>query len=112
MQILWRNGEPMIASDIVKTNVLMNMNTVQAALRNLMRKSYIQVADVVFNKTALSRSYEPIINQGQYLKTFFPADDASNVIFAEAIIDEVANKDDLQALSDAIAKRLAALDAE
>ena len=45
MNILWDAKEPIIASEIVKTGTDLNINTVQAALRSLIKKNYIEVAE-------------------------------------------------------------------
>ena len=49
MNILWDAKEPIIASEIVKTGTDLNINTVQAALRSLIKKNYIEVAEIVYS---------------------------------------------------------------
>lgn len=60
MNILWDAKEPIIASEIVKTGTDLNINTVQAALRSLIKKNYIEVAEIVYSGTVLTRSYRAI----------------------------------------------------
>ena len=51
----------MIASEIVKTGTDLNINTVQAALRSLIKKNYIEVAEIVYSGTVLTRSYRAVV---------------------------------------------------
>ena len=63
MNILWDAKEPMIASEIVKTGTDLNINTVQAALRSLIKKNYIEVAEIVYSGTVLTRSYRAVVKR-------------------------------------------------
>lgn len=63
MNVLWNSDKPMIASEILKTRDDFNINTVQATLRTLAKKKYIEVADIVYSGTVLSRSYRPILKR-------------------------------------------------
>lgn len=63
MNILWDAKEPIIASEIVKTGTGLNINTVQAALRSLIKKNYIEVAEIVYSGTVLTRSYRAIVKR-------------------------------------------------
>lgn len=62
---LWQKETGTTASDIAKKTGL-NINTVQAALRALINKKYIEVGSVVYSNTVLARSYVPIIEQDEY----------------------------------------------
>ena len=63
MNILWDAKESIIASEIVKTGTDLNINTVQAALRSLIKKNYIEVAEIVYSGTVLTRSYRAIVKR-------------------------------------------------
>lgn len=67
MKILWSSDKPLIASEILKRNDSLNINTVQACLRALVNKQFIKVADIVYSGTVLTRSYTPIVTQDEYL---------------------------------------------
>ena len=67
MKILWSSDKPLIASEILKRNDSLNINTVQACLRALVNKQFIKVADIVYSGTVLTRSYAPIVTQDEYL---------------------------------------------
>lgn len=66
MDVLWEADEPMIASEIVKAREDLNVNTEQAALRSLVKKNYIEVADIVYSGTVLSRRYKTLITKEDY----------------------------------------------
>lgn len=70
MKILWESDKPLIASEIEKKQDDLNINTVQATLRALMKKNAIEVADIVYSGTVLSRSYRPIISRDQVITEY------------------------------------------
>lgn len=66
MEILWDAEDGMTASEIVRASG-MQINTVQASLRSLVVKKYIEVGRIVYSGTVLSRSYVPIVTREEYL---------------------------------------------
>lgn len=70
MKILWESDKPLIASEIEKKQDDLNINTVQATLRALIKKNAIEVADIVYSGTVLSRSYRPILNRDQVITEY------------------------------------------
>lgn len=67
MNVLWQSEKPLTASGITQCNPALSINTVQVVLKNLLKKSYVKVADIVYSGTVLSRAYEPKITQGEYI---------------------------------------------
>lgn len=67
MNILWDSDNPLIASEIEKRQEDLNINTVQSTLRTLIKKKYIEVADIVYSGTVLSRSYRPLIRRDEVM---------------------------------------------
>lgn len=67
MEIMWEENRPMIASEIVSRGKDLNINTVQASLRSLMKKEYIVMPEVVYSGTVLSRSYKPCVSKERYI---------------------------------------------
>ena len=53
MKTLWDKKEPMIASDFVQLDPSLNLNSVQSALRSLLKKNYIEVSDIVYSGKVL-----------------------------------------------------------
>lgn len=66
LNILWSEGKPLVASDIAKFDDTLTINTVQAVLRNLLKKKLIAVADIVYSGTVLCRSYKPTISANDF----------------------------------------------
>lgn len=67
MHVLWKSDKPLVASEITHINKSLNINTVQAALRKLLKQKFIDVSDIVYSGTVLTRSYEPVISQNDLL---------------------------------------------
>jgi predicted transcriptional regulator len=61
LRILWSADHPLIASEIANAEDTLTINTVQVVLKNLLRKKLIEIADIVYSGTVLSRSYRPTI---------------------------------------------------
>ena len=66
MKTLWNKKKPMIASDFVELDPSLNLNSVQSALRSLLKKGYIEVSDIVYSGKVLTRSYLPVISSEDY----------------------------------------------
>jgi len=71
LKTIWSNDKPLIASDIVKFNSSLNINTVQAGLRSLLSKNSIKVADIVHSGTVLTRCYVPILSKEEYFDALY-----------------------------------------
>lgn len=71
MKVLWESDKPLIASEIVKRDSSFNINTVQTALKVLLNQGYIDVADIVYSGTVLTRSYKPILSPDTYFESNF-----------------------------------------
>lgn len=67
MNILWDSDTPKTAALIVKAKPELTMNTVQAVLRKLLKSKLIEVAEIVYSGTVLTRSYSPIVSQEDFL---------------------------------------------
>lgn len=67
MNILWNAGKPLTASGIAQHEEGLSINTVQVVLKNLLKKSFIRVADIVYSGTVLSRAYEPMMGHADYI---------------------------------------------
>ena len=74
LEVLWNGEKPMTASEIVGANPDLTMNTVQAVLRKLLGQKIIEVADIVYSGTVLSRSYRAIISHVEFIASQFSQD--------------------------------------
>jgi predicted transcriptional regulator len=63
MKTLWDKKEPMIASELDPS---LNLNSVQSALRSLLKKNYIEVSDIVYSGKVLTRRYIPVVSSEDY----------------------------------------------
>lgn len=66
LDVLWDSEKPMTASEIVAANPTLKKNTVQPTLRKLLKNELIQVADIVYSGTVLSRSYIPSMSRKEF----------------------------------------------
>jgi predicted transcriptional regulator len=109
MSVLWYSKEPLTASAIVEKGDGLNINTVQTAMRNLLKKKYIKVADIVYSKTVLSRCYTPLITVEQYAADQLQAMRASTLNFSTLNFIDFLLKNDqsniLNELEDVIKKK-------
>ncbi|MEG0191123.1 MAG: BlaI/MecI/CopY family transcriptional regulator [Lachnospiraceae bacterium] len=67
MQLMWEENRPLIASEIVEIKDDLNINTVQASLRSLIKKGYITMAGIVYSGTVLCRTYSACVTKQDYL---------------------------------------------
>lgn len=66
MNILWESDRPLVASEIARAGDNLTINTVQALLKKLSAGKFIEVADIVYSGTVLSRSYKPSLSSDDY----------------------------------------------
>lgn len=106
MEILWDAKKSMTASEIVNASEL-QINTVQASLRSLISKKYVEVGQIVYSGTVLSRSYIPVVTREEYLKFScekLSALSSSSLVMA-SLIDNTSNKEVLEELEAMIQKK-------
>jgi len=106
MKILWEAGKPLVASDFLKYDDSLNINTVQASLRALIKEDYIQIDDIVYSGTVLSRSYVPTVTADEFVKENY-ADILGSEISFEIVMRYIHNLTDVELL-DQIAEALEA----
>ena len=108
LKTIWSNDKPLIASDIVKLNPSLNINTVQAGLRSLISKNAIKVADIVHSGTVLTRCYTPIISKEDYFDTLYKdiiGDEKKVFPLIKSLIDAKTTLDELEELEKIIARK-------
>lgn len=67
LTILWNAEKGLIASEIVKCgDEDLTINTVQAVLKKLLKRNLIQVDQIVYSGTVLSRSYKPTLSEAEF----------------------------------------------
>ena len=98
MKVLWNHSSPMVASDIVSGS---------PALKVLLKKNLIEVADIVYSGTVLSRSYRPLISRDEYFNTEYKdiIGTSSTSSLIAAFIKEEQDASELERLEQIIQKR-------
>ena len=104
MQVLWNTERPLTASEITNSNPMLNINTVQVCIRQLLKKEYIKVADIVYSGTVLCRSYSPAITKQDYVTVFF-SDNIGDMNAALSFIDDTKDTSVLDELEKAIERK-------
>lgn len=100
LAVLWAATEPLNASGIVKITPL-SINTVQAVLKKLLDRGLIEVADITYSGTVLSRRYRTTVSQNAYtIKRFLTHfrktnGDFSTPMIITALLKEEENEEDL-----------------
>ena len=98
MTVLWNAERPLAATDIPELDPSLNINTVKSALQNLLKKSCIQVADIVYHGTVLTRTYKPILTQESYSSEHFMRFQKSSSSFIAALVKAEKDEKTLDAL--------------
>ena len=112
MKILWDAGTPLVASDIVKAESSMNINTVQASLRVLLKENLIEIADIVYSGTVLSRSYRPLISRDVYCNAGYKniIGNSSTSAMIATFIEQEEDISELERIEELIRKRMKELE--
>lgn len=107
MKVLWDSPTPLIASDIVKLHEHLNSNTVQACLRALIKNEVIEVAEIVYSGTVLTRSYRPLISRDEYFNETYQdlVGDLSDTSLIASLINTKTSMDELEKLEQIIQQR-------
>lgn len=107
MEALWSSENGMTASEIVRSNDELQINTVQASLRSLVKKKYIKVGEIVYSGTVLSRSYVPLITKEEYLDMNCKAlsEFSSSSLLVANLINEESDQRTLDELAALIEQR-------
>lgn len=66
LNILWESERSLVASEITSIREDLSINTVQAVLKKLLHKDLIQIDEIVYSGTVLSRSYKPTLTPEEF----------------------------------------------
>lgn len=67
MNVLWGADHSLTAKEIFNSNTELNINSVQAILKKLLKKELIKVDKIVYSGTVLTRSYAPILTADEFM---------------------------------------------
>lgn len=71
MRVLWKSNDPLLVSEMVKLDESLSTPTVQRRLKQLVKKEYIEVADIVQSGKVLARRYRPLKTSDDFLENEF-----------------------------------------
>lgn len=95
MQVFWNSDEALASSDIPKIESSLNINTVRVAIKNLLEKSVIKVADIGQRGTVLTRTYRPTISFEEYLSGQLEHMNFNSLNLMSALIKQERNDENL-----------------
>lgn len=67
LNILWESKKSMTAKEMIEMNPKLSINTVQSVLKQLIKKEYVKVGDIVYSGTVLARSYTAVLDANEYM---------------------------------------------
>lgn len=95
MKVLWNSAKPLSAQEIPVIQPALKKNTVLAVTRELLKKSYIKISDIVYHNTVLARTYEPTITFEEYLVNSLKDSSINIPSLVTTLIRERASDDEL-----------------
>lgn len=104
MNILWASNIPLSASEIAQCNSNISRNTIQAVLKTLLENQFIEVSDIIYSGTVLTRTYKPVISMTEYIRNNFLGNPTFQVI--SSFIDEEENDKVLLELENRIQEKI------
>lgn len=105
MNILWENGKPMAASEILKANKELNINTIHACIRKLLEEEYVKVAYIDYSGNVMSRYFMPTVSKEKYFSESYKDIIGSKKIILTSLIETETNIEELEQLENLIRKK-------
>lgn len=101
MLVFWHSKEPITASTVAEKGNGLKFNTIQVAVRNLLKKGYIEVADIVYSGTVLTRCYKPVVSAEEYAADQLEAMKLNTLNFSTLnLIDHLIEQDETDILDE------------
>ena len=105
MNILWENDKPMAASEILKANEKLNINTIHACIRKLLEEEYVKVAYIDYSGNVMSRYFMPTVFKGKYFSESYKDIIGSKKLILTSLIETETNIEELEQLENLIRKK-------
>ena len=105
MNILWENDKPMAASEILKANEKLNINTIHACIRKLLEEEYVKVAYIDYSGNVMSRHFMPTVSKGKYFSESYKDIIGSKKLILTSLIETETNIEELEQLENLIRKK-------
>lgn len=103
MNILWNSSNPLSAHDILTASPELSRNTIQIVLKKLQTLGFIEVAGFDYHKNALTRTFQPIVSQSQYIASSLA--DSTSYELAMNFIRQTDNEEVLENLEKLIQEK-------
>lgn len=110
MSVFWNSEHALSLHDINEKHPELNRNTVQAVLKKLLKNEYIEVAEIGYSKTVLTRKYIAKLEQQDYIEQTLSPKAALKI--ALNYINKNADAKDITKLEKALEKRKAKIKAK
>lgn len=98
MQILWAAKTDLSITDFIQWDPTLSTSTVQAALRSLLKKSYIEVANILQHNKVFARTYLPRFTETDYMTEAFRKSSLNIETFFSALVESEESLDTLSEL--------------
>lgn len=108
MNVLWNSDKPLVASEIAQMNPKLSINTVHTVLKSLLKDNFVEVSDIVYSGTVLTRSYVSVVKIADYISENFLSGITLQVV--SAFIDKEKDKNVLLKLDDMLTQRIKELE--
>lgn len=105
MNILWENDKPMAASEILKANEKLNINTIHACIRKLLEEEYVKVAYIDYSGNVMSRYFMPTVSKEKYFSESYKDIIGSKKLILTSLIETETNIEELEQLENLIRKK-------
>nr|WP_302140162.1 BlaI/MecI/CopY family transcriptional regulator [uncultured Schaedlerella sp.] len=112
LRVFWNSDESLTAIDIPKINPKLKINTVQGVIKNLLKKNYIEVDNIIYHNTVLTRTFKAVLTQEEYMMDHFGSGSLDMNTFVAALISNESDPETLKKLETMIQERLQSIQKE
>ena len=67
LSVLWSNSEPLTAKQIAEQDINLVVSTIQSTLKKLVKKELVEVSDIVYSGTVLTRRYKNTVTKEEFI---------------------------------------------
>ncbi|NBJ00836.1 hypothetical protein D3Z62_11900 [Lachnospiraceae bacterium] len=112
LRVFWESDVSLSATDIPKINPKLKINTVQGAIKNLLKKNFIEVDNIIYHNTVLTRTFKAVLTEEEYMMDHFGSGSLDTNTFVAALINNESDPDTLKKLETIIHERLQSIQKE
>ena len=104
LRVFWNSDESLTAK--------LKINTVQGVIKNLLKKNYIEVDNIIYHNTVLTRTFKAVLTQEEYMMDHFGSGSLDMNTFVAALISNESDPETLKKLETMIQERLQSIQKE